>query len=152
MSLLTAHLMQFGTSLAKFYHRSSATVRAPQSARPMPAPPACSPALIRWPGGTARLVPRAHRHTGCRERRHPRDPVHGGFQLLPDDDGDAELEMEQSGGSGGGGEYGGEDEDDEETQLRRAIELSMAEAGGGGESGLLRGGPRRRGAARPPAS
>ena len=52
----------------------------------------------------------------------------------------AELEMEQSGGSGGGGEYGGEDEDDEETQLRRAIELSMAEAGGGGESGLLRGG------------
>ena len=41
--------------------------------------------------------------------------------------------MEQSGGSGGGGEYGGEDEDDEETQLRRAIELSMAEAGGGGE-------------------
>jgi hypothetical protein len=51
----------------------------------------------------------------------------------------AELEMEQSGGSGGGGEYGGEDEDDEETQLRRAIELSMAEADGGGESGLPRG-------------
>jgi hypothetical protein len=28
-ALLTAHLMQFGTSLTKFYRRSSATVRAP---------------------------------------------------------------------------------------------------------------------------
>ena len=95
----------------------------------------CSPALIRWPGGTA---------GSCREHIGTPDVESAAirailsmvdfncFQMMMVTR-NAELEMEQSGGSGGGGEYGGEDEDDEETQLRRAIELSMAEAGGGGE-------------------
>jgi len=67
----------------------------------------------------------------------------------------AELEIEQT--SGGGNEYALNDEEDsEEAQLRRAIELSMAEAGGGdtgftdgttgGRGGRGRGGRGRAGA------
>ena len=122
-ALLTAHLMQFGVSLTKFYRKIPAKtlLRTRQ------------PLLIRW-RATLRRAGSCREHIGSPDVESPAIRAilsmvdFNCFQMMMVTR-NAELEMEQ--GRGGGNEFDGNAESEEEAQLRRAIELSMAEAGGG---------------------